>query len=163
MAIADQFRPEAPEGKIVVGAPGAAVSMGQVVLYDTMNFSRYYEIGFGIPGIAGEPRQTGTGQLAEGHRVTLEVENGRPFALAFLVIGFSRRELPIKGGILYPAPDVVVGLPLDYTGSVSVPMRWPIWNSNIELTTQFWVVDPAAMRGFAATKGLRILSPSYSN
>jgi hypothetical protein len=95
--------------------------------------------------------------LEAQHPIQLLLFGGLAGTPAWLVVGMSAINLPFKGGILKPAPDVIVFAGLtDAAGQVklqgSVPASAP---SGLELWCQWWIVNAAAAQGFAATQAVK--------
>ena len=77
------------------------------------------------------------------------------------MVGASAAHLPIGGGVLIPAPDLVVPLPTtDALGAWSLVTGWP---AGIPTGTPFYLqvalVDGLAPSGFAGSHGWRGLTP----
>jgi hypothetical protein len=121
----------------------------------------WLDLGHALAGTSGAPQLAGTGNLCRSAPGTLELSSAKPAATAFLVVGFGSLWTPFKGGTLLPAPGVVVPLPLDGTGAVSVPFTFPIGvPEGTQLWFQAWIPDPAGPKGFAASNGLLATVPS---
>ena len=110
---------------------------------------------------AGLPLLAGSGPLVAGEPVTLALSNGKPLALAFLVVGFAQLNAPFKGGLLVPAVNLLVpGLPLNGAGAISLSAAWPTGlPAATKVYFQMWMPDPAAVAGFAGSNGLRATTP----
>lgn len=112
-------------------------------------------------GTNGVPSLEGTGTLASGDPVSLALSDALANSTTSLVIGFAAVNVPFKGGVLVPNPDVLVlGLPTDATGGLLLPNTWP---NGIPPTTtlyfQHWVQDPAGPKGLSASNGLSGTTP----
>ncbi|MGQ0552968.1 MAG: endonuclease/exonuclease/phosphatase family protein [Planctomycetota bacterium] len=79
-------------------------------------------IGPGTPGNAGQVPLSGVcGSLARGESATFSLSGARPLSLAFPVLGSQLRSLPLAGGVLLPAPPLVLPpLLTDSWGALSV-------------------------------------------
>lgn len=121
----------------------------------------WHDLLFGLPGVNGVPRLTGTGSLLPGAATTLAVQEARPDGSTTLVVGLTLLAAPYKGGVLHPSLDVLLtGLPLDGAGSFTLPFAWPAGlPSGFSLHYQAWTPDPAAVQGLSATNGLRSVTP----
>lgn len=110
----------------------------------------------GLAGAAGLPHLEGTGSPRSGTPVTLELSQAATNALAWTVVGFSRQNLPMFGGILVPVADVVLGAHvLSPTGQLSLPLSWPAGlPPGFEMNFQTVILDAAAPFGFAASNAL---------
>lgn len=113
-------------------------------------------LGNGLAGSNGAPVLSGSGNLTAGEQVTLTLTNGLPVASSALVMGLSSITAPFKGGLLVPAPDLIVsGLTLDAAGSLTLGDRWPAGvPAGVTVWFQSWVNDPVAPQGLAASNGL---------
>ncbi|MFT7463548.1 MAG: putative HAF family extracellular repeat protein [Pseudohongiellaceae bacterium] len=127
----------------------------------TANENPWTDLGSGLAGVNGVPVLEGTGSLAGGTAVSLDVSNGAPSANSWFVAGFTRIDAPFKQGILVPALDLLVGpLPLDGSGSVALPFTWPNGApSGVSLFVQGWIVDGAGPAGWAASNGIEGVTP----
>ena len=129
---------------LAIGAPGASFGVRCVHALDGN----------------GTPRLHGLGELVPEGGFLVELSQAGPVAPVHLVLGLDRLDLPFKGGVLVPRPDVVVPLLADAEGRVTLPARWPagipgpffIW-------LQAWMVDSDAAHGLSASNGLGGLQP----
>ena len=149
-------------GEVAFGAPGlddAGTKAGGVVLQDF--FVNWFELGQGLAGSFGVPALKGIGFLIADTPVTLTLTSAKKLAPAALVIGLSQIDAPLKGGVLVPAPDVLLtGLTTNFLGNLVLAGDWPSgMPSGLELYFQGWVQDSAGPQGFAATNGLRAKVP----
>jgi len=89
------------------------------------------------------------------------LQDALPHTTAALVAGISKLMVPLKGGVLVPAPDIVVpGLPVDNQGTMTLPFTWPAGvPSGFEMWLQMWVAEPTSLQGFSATNGLHAVAP----
>jgi glyoxylase-like metal-dependent hydrolase (beta-lactamase superfamily II) len=104
---------------------------------------------------------TGSGELIPGASITLNLTSSKPAAPAFLVVGLSQVNLPFLGGILLPDPLVVLAPQLtDANGNLSLHTSWPSTApTSADVFYQYWVVDPAASQGVAASNGVMSAPP----
>ncbi len=123
--------------------------------------SPWTDLGFALAGTAGLPSLTGTGALAGGDPMSLDLTQARPLASVALFIGFTQLGAPFKGGTLVPAADILLtGLPTNAGGALSLPTTWPVGlPSGLALYFQEWIVDPVGPKGVAASNGLRAITP----
>lgn len=121
--------------------------------------SSWTPLGQGLAGGSGLPELASTSSLVPGSPLVLELSSAAPNAPAFLVIGTGELGLPLLGGTLVPAPDLVLPGATDGSGTASwgaaVP---PGFAPGLGLVFQAWVIDPAAPAGLAASGGLRGLA-----
>jgi hypothetical protein len=118
-------------------------------------------VGSALAGTAGLPTLTGSGLLLSGDAVTLSLASARPNASSWLIVGFSAANLPFKGGVLVPSPDLVLGpFPTSGAGQLVLPGTWPTGLPGL-LTFWFqsWIQDPVGPVGFAASNGVTCLTP----
>jgi len=111
----------------------------------------------GVGGTAGVPALATTGTLLGSTDYTLNVSSARPVASSYWVLGLSAVNLPFKGGTLVPAPDFIIGPFLtSFAGVLNLsgvfPPGVPV---GFSFFSQFWIVDPVGVQGFAATNGVK--------
>lgn len=118
------------------------------------------DFGNGLAGTTGLPHLIGSGNLAAGSMLHWTMSNARPSANGFLVIGFSQIHLPFAGGVIVPAPDIVLPIVTNSLGQtvldLFVPSAPP---SGVTVTTQIWIVDPIGVAGFAASNAIAASAP----
>ena len=131
---------------------------GWIVRITTLN--PWTNLGHALAGSAGRPRLAPSGPLCDGDPTSLDIEDGLPNGLAFLVIGLSELNGALKGGVLVPSPDVLVSFPLDGNGASTIGFSWPpSVPSGFDFWLQSWIVDPGAVAGLSATNGVRGTTP----
>jgi hypothetical protein len=118
------------------------------------------DLGGGVKGTLGLPVLTGQGFPIAGMPQKIVLEHGKYFALATLALGFSAWQLPFKGGVLVPAPDILIpAIPLDVNGDTTLLLDWPAGvPSGFTFYMQMWIKDDAAVQGYAASNGLSATS-----
>jgi hypothetical protein len=117
-------------------------------------------VGSGLAGAAGVPQIDGDGPLAGGEPVSLSLDDAKPLATAYLVVGLSGLLAPFKGGVLVPNPDLLLPLPTGPGGQVLLVTTWPAGlPSGLPVWFQWWIPDAAGPAGFAASAGLRGTTP----
>jgi hypothetical protein len=118
--------------------------------------SPWADMGFALGGSAGLPRLDGSGPLAADTTVSLQIADAPPSSVTALIVGFSVVELPLLGGTLVPAVDLLLdGLATGPDGSLLLAGNWPTGvPSGFQLALQAWVVEPANPGGWAATNGV---------
>jgi hydroxyacylglutathione hydrolase len=89
--------------------------------------------------------------------IGLDLAGARPSAAAWLFVGLSRIDAPLLGGTLVPSPDLVVApLFTDAGGEIAIatllPPQVPL---GATLHFQYWIQDPQAPFGAAASNALR--------
>jgi FG-GAP repeat len=132
---------------------------GSVYVY--AGFHAFDDLGFGLAGVAGVPQLVGDGTLVAGTTGSLALSGAVPNGATFLVLGFSTTFAPFKGGLLVPAPNIVVpGLPLNGSGALTLPFTWPAAvPSGVAFIAQCWTPDAAAVEGFSASNALQASAP----
>ena len=111
-----------------------------------------------IAGVAGEPRLWGTGSTLAGQTIGVSLTGAKPSAPLTLVLGTTLSLAKFKGGLLGPAPILIVsGLFTSGAGELNLSGTWPGGIPlGAEIYLQAWIGDPAAVQGFAASNTLRI-------
>lgn len=95
--------------------------------------SPWTRVGGGVPG---GPVLSAVGDLTPASPLTLSAFGGTPGGTLWLVLGLSAPTLPFAGGLLVPAVDVLLSLPLDGAGQLVLPTVWP---GGIPAGLPFWV------------------------
>ena len=135
------------------------IGVGAPLLFDQR---RRWELrGSGIEGAAGHATLGGVGTLAAGDPVRVLLQSGLAGAPATLVISLSALDFPMLGGVLVPAPDILLaGLPIAADGTLDLPGTWPAGvPGDVEVFLQAWFPDGATPYGWAATPGLVMITP----
>ncbi len=137
----------------------------QLVLTLTLSDSppgAWTDLGHATSGALGEPHLAGTGNLCRSAPGSLVLSSARPGGSAFLVVGFSSLWHPFHGGLLIPAPDLVLApLPIDAAGGHTLPFSFPIGvPEGLQLWFQDWIPDPAGPSGYASSNALLATVPS---
>ena len=131
----------------------------QVLHYANAAAAPWATIGSGLAGTLGTPRLDGFGPLTAASAFDLTVTAARPNAIGVLALGLGTLHAPLFGGVLVPTVDATfVGI-TSPNGGWTFPAVWPAGYSAQSFYAQFWVLDPAAPSGFAASAGLRGLAP----
>lgn len=117
-------------------------------------------LGQSLPGTNGPPTLSAHGPLAAGSPAVLELKRAKPGALAFLVGGLSNLALPLAGGVLVPSPDSISPAQLtDANGNAHIEFAWPeVLGPGVPAWFQWWLVDPVAAQGLAASNALTTTS-----
>jgi hypothetical protein len=124
--------------------------------YSNFTFEPYWALlGNALAGSAGTPSLRGLGVLQPGEPMSVALSMAKPGAAAALVIGFGAGNIPFKGGVLVPTPDLVLaGLPVSGAGTLSLAGTWPA-GVTVPVFMQAWIADSAGPQGFAASNGLK--------
>lgn len=170
-ALATVGSPLSPEGMrqllIDTGVPqGSGGNIGPFVdveaAIDDFVFqgNPWTDLGGGLPGWFGlTPLYSTDGSLIAGAQVTHTLSIANPSSLASFVVGLSAIDAPFKGGVLVPSPDLVVPFQTGLSGSVSVQATWPAGvPQGTAFYHQWWIVDPAAVKGLSASNAIQGLS-----
>jgi len=156
-----------PASLRITGANGQVLISNDVVTdvgpFATFDFGQNFtplhwaDLGQGLAGAAGVPTLTGNGPLTAGSSNAVTLDQALPGSTTNLVIGLGLLDAPFKGGVLVPDTDILVlGLPVDGSGSLAIPFVWPNGvPAGVNVYLQHWVSDPAGPLGFAASNGLR--------
>lgn len=114
----------------------------------------------GIVGASGLPALAGDGALVGGGALTFDLGGAAPLAPAFFVLGLSRIDLPLFGGVLVPAPDLALPTTTDSQGAAATVQTWPTGlPAGLTLWAQAWITDGAAVQGAAASNALMQTAP----
>ncbi len=111
-------------------------------------------LGFGGPGpsvlsICG-------GNLSLGTNATLKLTGAAPSQLAFILAATTSHPTPFAGGTLLPIPTaVLISLPTDSTGSLSIP-GVPGGGGPLSIYTQIVYVDPTQAHGYGISNAIQI-------
>jgi hypothetical protein len=129
-------------------------------LLDVACCAGWKPLGEGIPGATGVPALSGDGTLLGGDAASLSLSSAAPLADAWMVLGLSELSAPFKGGVLVPQPDVLEAHSTNGVGDLDLATTWPAGvPAGSQAWVQFWIEDPAAPKGYAASNGLRLTTP----
>lgn len=123
--------------------------------------TQWQDLGFALPGTAGVPVLTGSGNLTSGGTLTLALSGAPVLAPCALFAGTSNLSLPFAGGTFVPSPDVYLPFPtttlqgtLPY--QVQLPPGVP---PGAALWFQYWILDPFAPSGLSASNAVSATAP----
>ena len=123
----------------------------------------FEDVGSGLPGTNGEPLLEADSLLVEGADVEVTLSGALGDTPAFLIVGFSALNAPLHGGTLVPDPNppgLIIPLVLGPSGTITLGADWPAGiPSDLQLWLQFWVEDPGAPFGYAASNAVRGTTP----
>jgi len=126
----------------------------------TVTSMGWSNLGHGLSGTVGVPQLNGTGSLTSGSTLHWSLAAAKPAAPAWIAAGFSQINYPFAGGILVPAPDLVLPIVTDSAGAASldvfVPLALP---SGLAVVVQVWVLDALGPAGFAASNAMTASAP----
>lgn len=138
----------------------AGIEKGAIRIYSGNQFG-WKVLGSALPGALGAPKLSGKGYLGAQTVTTLALSNVPPLAPITLFVGFTAANLPLLGGTLVPAPDVVIsGIPASPLGTLDLSAPWPIGvPSGVTIQFQEWILDPSGPLSVTASNALRITTP----
>lgn len=88
--------------------------------------------------------------------MVLTASHVAPSLPAALALGFLPVNVPLLGGTLVPAPQLLLVGVTSPGGNLAVPVPWPSFPPGTNLYFQVWELDPATIQGASATNGLLI-------
>jgi hypothetical protein len=145
------------EGKQWNDLPGSNVLSGFVVEFEGGTWA---DLGNGLAGVGGIPTLSGTGSLTASSVVTLTLENAKPFAPSWLIVGLAAINAPFKGGIIVPSVNLFFPLTTDFFGASSFGGLWPTSvPTGLVTYFQWWISDAAGPVGFASSNALAGTTP----
>ena len=105
------------------------------------------------------PNLVGLGDLQPGSNTRLSVRGGKPFGLAWLVLGLAELSLPLPlyGSVLYPSPDFLLPFQLGPNGELE--LNFPAPAGPGDLYFQLIGFEPTAPGLLYASNGLRTAKP----
>jgi hypothetical protein len=120
----------------------------------------WMNLGQGLAGVSGVPLLTGTGSLTTSSSILWSATNGKALAPAWFVVGLSQMQLPIAGGVLVPAPDLLMLAPTGGAGAASFsPTLLHALPAGQQVFVQMWLLDPAGAAGWAASNAIAATAP----
>lgn len=119
------------------------------------------DLGNSLGGTHGDPLLTGSGTLADGSPVTLDLTNALENTKALLITGASAINVPFAGGTMVPAPEFIfTGLNTNSSGGLTLSGTWPSGvPSGTTYYFQYWIFDPLGPQGFAASNAISGITP----
>lgn len=117
--------------------------------------------GHALAGTFGAPYLLAKGSLAPGSPVSLSMQSVLGGVAGALVLGFDQLDVPFKGGVLVPSPDLIVtGVVAEPTGNWQGVFRWPAGvPADTVVSVQAWIPDPAGPSGYAASNAVQGKTP----
>lgn len=92
-----------------------------------------------------------------GDVVTIAMTNGLPNSSALLFVGVTALSSPISGGCtLLVSPVVMIALPIDAAGSITIPSVLPPGSPVVTVYLQAFNIDPGVPKGYASTNGISL-------
>jgi glucose/arabinose dehydrogenase len=126
-----------------------------------LRVSPFEDLGFGLPGSMGVPHLDLSGTLEPNSEISLLLTQAPSGHLANLVTGLVPIFGPFKGGVLVPAPDLLLlSLPMGPNHKLALTGTWPAGvPPGVQVFLQMWVVDAAGPQGFSASGAVAFLTP----
>jgi outer membrane protein assembly factor BamB len=153
-----------PDGSVAyVMATGPSGYPGHGYLY-ALQVGPVADVGHALPGSAGLPRLECAASTVGGGggplNLSIALSQVPPGAPVWLVASSSVLAAPLLGGVLIPAPTLVVPIDVDASGTVQLSGNLPnSLPSGASLYVQFWMPDAAGPAGYAASNALSIIKP----
>lgn len=113
------------------------------------------DLGFSLAGAHGMPELAGGGTLVPGTPFAVVLHNALEQAPGACVFGTTQAMVPLFGGTLVPAPQVIVPFVTDNEGHAFIIGPWPLVPSGTPIFAQAGLLDPAAAFGVAQSNALR--------
>jgi hypothetical protein len=130
------------------------------VQIDVINPGSFVDLGHGLAGVSGVPTLTGSGSMVAADSISVSLANAKASSTSFLVVGFSRLDLPFKGGVFVPSPDLLFLIPTDASGAFQLQTLFPRdVSADFHFFLQAWIVDPAGVKGMSASNALEAITP----
>ncbi|GJM23284.1 MAG: hypothetical protein DHS20C15_31990 [Planctomycetota bacterium] len=113
------------------------------------------EVGGGAP-----PSLSVEGTLVGGEDFTVQMKNGPSLGQATAVVGATAIHAPFKGGVMVPAPDLLLSsFALDGIGYLGITAPWPVgFPLGLELYLQLWMPDANAPLGYSGSNALLLIA-----
>jgi hypothetical protein len=136
---------------VLAGNPWTPSVPPSLILLAGLGDDPWLPVGTGLPGALGVPHLDGDGALVGGNTVELRLDDALPNANAIHVIGTATVMAPFLGGVLVPAPALVLPFVADARGSARLELALPPFTvGGFDLVAQSWILDPAAPNGVAS-------------
>ena len=130
----------------------AQLAVGQAAIWT--------DLGNGLAGQFGTPLMVGNGTLLGGMPNDFTTTNLPPNGLGLLVFGEFTVNLPLFGGTLVPAPEILFWMVASPAGATTLPFTLPATPpSGTTYYAQYWALDATLPQGFAVSNGVRGLVP----
>jgi len=116
----------------------------------------FEDLGNALEGTGGFPVMLAEGAFGAGDAFALELAGARADAPAVLVAGGTLLGAPLLGGVLVPAPDLMVPLVTNGDGAAALAGVVREAPADLSAFAQWWIADPAASQGWAASSAVAI-------
>jgi hypothetical protein len=148
---------------VAIGSPldsAGQPNEGTVRVYFGSLKGPWFDLGNAKPGLRGEPRLLGFGDLTGGSTAQVSLLNAREWQNVYLILGFSTVYAPAKGGVLVPALDFIFDPFPAFEPAVTLETVWPVGlPKGSPVYFQAWITDDTALKGFSASNGLGATLP----
>jgi hypothetical protein len=147
----------ADDGLLAIGAPEDSGNEGVVYTYDLGKIAYDTDTisvaGASIKGTGPHtPSLELAGSYCDSEVVYIGLNTDLAATMSFLFVGLSDIQVPFKGGILVPAPDLQIPIPTNPTGDwVLTTLLPPGLPPALRLSMQCFIQDAGGPKGFAAT------------
>ncbi|MBI1379933.1 MAG: hypothetical protein GC161_02450 [Planctomycetaceae bacterium] len=116
-------------------------------------------LGFALAGSQGLPQMAPAGGAGPGAVTTFPLSQAAQSSFGALVLGVTRVDVPLFGGVLVPNTDVLLPYATTAGGTASPSVLWPLaLPAGIPIHAQAWTFDPAAVEGISASNASRTIS-----
>lgn len=113
-------------------------------------------LGFALAGAQGLPQMPPAGGAGPGAVTTFPLSQAANGSFGALVLGVTRVDFPLFGGVLVPNTDILLPYATTAGGTASVSVLWPLaLPPGVPIHAQAWTLDPAAAEGFSASNASR--------
>jgi len=147
---------------LLVGAQPPGNDRDHVIAYvvrGMLGLTDWLPFGGAVAG-SGAPCLFGTGSPAVGAPASVTLVGALPGGPGWLVLGIARINAPFKGGVLVPAPQLLLPKLADAAGGASLGWTWPPGlPPGLVLTLQHWMMDAGAPLGWAGSQALAVEVP----
>ncbi|MCB9898900.1 MAG: hypothetical protein H6825_12925 [Planctomycetes bacterium] len=158
----------AMDGKrMIVGAPFASKEghtySGRAYVVDLCDSVGSADLEHALPGQGGSVPLLTVDSAPCGEPDVYHVVTGaRPWSPAYVVLGASLLELPFKGGVMVPNPDLILsGIQTNGEGRFFFGYEVPSGLPSYSIWMQCWIQDVEGPVGFSSTNGLRLDVPAF--
>lgn len=119
-------------------------------------YEPWQDLGNGLAGAFGQtPVLHAEGPMQLGKPLALSLL-GKPNTSGALIVGVSQLSVPLYGGTLIPAPDIVLPISLDSQGRGHIVVPWNFSvPAGVSFWMQAWYNDVAGPQGKSATNALK--------
>jgi hypothetical protein len=118
--------------------------------------SPWENLGYALGGAQGLPQLLPLGVATGGAVTSFNLSQAQSASFGAIVLGVSRIDLPLYGGVLVPNPDLLLTYVTGVSGQAAVSFPWPVsMPSGIPIYGQAWTLDATALHGFSASNASR--------